>query len=207
MTPRTAAARRTISAIRSSERTWPKRSRKTWVSWNCESAARTTISPVSPVASETMNTCRRRAGRPLSTRLLPSRGQERPGDDLARLVEDPFEVLLAPEALGVELVDVLGSRRAGREPAARGRDLEAADGRVVPRGAGEPRHDGLAAQLARRDVLGREAAEPLLLFGRRRRIDAPVVRRSEALEDFPSVLARVAPGARGDLGCQEPEHE
>ena len=54
-------------------------------------------------------------------------------EDLPCVLDDLLQVILALEALRVELVDVLGAGRAGREPAAVGRDLHAADGRVVAR--------------------------------------------------------------------------
>ena len=40
------------------------------------------------------------------------------GDDLLGFVDDGVEVSLVAEALGVDLVDVLGAGRPGREPAA-----------------------------------------------------------------------------------------
>ena len=68
-------------------------------------------------------------------RRAPSlaRAAQRALDDLLRLGDHALEVVLAPEALGVDLVDVLGAGRARREPAALGDDLEAADLGVVAR--------------------------------------------------------------------------
>jgi len=40
---------------------------------------------------------------------------QRPSHDRLRLLDDGLQVLLALEALGVQLVDVLGARRAGGE--------------------------------------------------------------------------------------------
>ena len=44
----------------------------------------------------------------------PIRLGQRRRDHGLRLLDDPLEVLLAAEALGVDLVDVLGARTAGR---------------------------------------------------------------------------------------------
>ena len=57
---------------------------------------------------------------------------QRLADDLLRLADDGVEVGLVLEALGVDLVDVLGARRPGREPAAGRHHLQPADRRAVP---------------------------------------------------------------------------
>ena len=59
-------------------------------------------------------------------------------DDVLRLLLDPRQVLGAAEALGVDLVDVLGARRARGEPAALGDDLQPAQRRPVAGRLGEP---------------------------------------------------------------------
>src|SRR5271154_1699442 len=43
------------------------------------------------------------------------------------------QVRFALEALGIDLIDVLGSRRPGRKPAVRGHNFQAADWRIVAR--------------------------------------------------------------------------
>src|SRR5579863_1831430 len=58
-------------------------------------------------------------------------------DDPLRLGDEGREMALAAEALGVNLVQTLGSRRPRREPAARGDDLQAADRGTVARRAGQ----------------------------------------------------------------------
>ena len=68
-----------------------------------------------------------------AVRGSPSSSAQRALHDLLRLLDDPVEVLLAAERLGVDLVDVLGAGRARREPAARADDLEAADRGAVAR--------------------------------------------------------------------------
>src|SRR3546814_5284629 len=85
--------------------------------------------------------------------------------DPLRLCEDRLQVIAAFEAFAVDLVDVLGARRARGEPAAGGDHLDAADRRVVarrfvkhPRDRGPRELSGL--QLPRREFAGR-----LLLLG------------------------------------------
>ena len=76
------------------------------------------------------------------------------------------QVRFVLEALGVNLVDVLGARRPGREPAAGGDDLQSADGGVVARSAGQLRGDRLAGQLRLLDRLGRQLLQPRFLLRR-----------------------------------------
>src|SRR5438067_8537462 len=73
-------------------------------------------------------------------------------DDRARFFHDAGEVLFAAEALGVDLVHVLGARGAGREPSALGDHLESPDLRAISRRLGEAGADGLAGQRLRRDL-------------------------------------------------------
>ena len=71
--------------------------------------------------------------------LRTSRPREGRGHERLGLLDESAEVVLAEEALRVDLVDVLRARRAGGEPAVVGRDLEPADRRAV---AGRGREDG-----------------------------------------------------------------
>src|SRR5581483_5460782 len=99
----------------------------------------------------------RRYGVPfLASRSCPG---DRGGDDLAGLVLDGGQVLGAAEGLGVQLVDVLGARGPGGEPARRGDDLEAADRGAVARRGGQRRDDLLPGQFMRGDLVGRELAQ------------------------------------------------
>src|SRR4029079_1685042 len=92
-------------------------------------------------------------------------------DDRLRLLQDPLQVVGAGEALGVDLVDVLGARRPRRVPAALGDHLDAADRRAVARRLVEHALDLLAGELARAELVGSERRELLLLRGVRRRLD------------------------------------
>src|SRR5215813_1483445 len=60
------------------------------------------------------------------------------------LSHDRIEVCLIPEALRINLLEVLGSGGPGGKPAAVRHNLETADGCVVSRGRGERLPDGLA---------------------------------------------------------------
>src|ERR1700691_5252493 len=75
-----------------------------------------------------------------------SDGLQRIADDPLRLFDDRREVALAAEALGVNLVQALGPRRSGGEPATRRDELQAADRRVVPRSARQLARDRLTSQ-------------------------------------------------------------
>src|SRR5262245_5950734 len=94
-----------------------------------------------------------------------SLGSQGAGDPLLRFAHEGLEVALTSEALRVDLVDVLGAGRPGREPSAGGDHLEAADGCVVAGGAGELGGDRLAGQGRGLDVLRRELREARLLLG------------------------------------------
>src|SRR4030095_15477455 len=64
-----------------------------------------------------------------------------------RFLHDGGQVGLFPEALGVDLVDISRPGGSRREPAARGDDLEAPDGRVVAGGPRQLGRDGLGGPL------------------------------------------------------------
>ena len=71
---------------------------------------------------------------------------ERGVDELLCLVHKRVQVRRAPEALRVDLVDALRARWPGREPPARGHDLQAADRGVVARGPGQLGGYGFAGE-------------------------------------------------------------
>src|SRR5919112_168243 len=100
-----------------------------------------------------------RAARPPGASAL---GQG-PGDDDLCLGLDAPQVLYAPEALRVELVDVLRPRRPCCEPAALRRDLEASDRCAGGWSGRHPGEDGLSGELRGADLLGRQAREDALL--------------------------------------------
>ncbi len=68
-------------------------------------------------------------------RVLELRLERRP-HNRARLLDHPAQMGLALEAFGVDFVNVLRARRAGREPAALRRHFQATDGGAVARRLG-----------------------------------------------------------------------
>ncbi len=94
------------------------------------------------------------------------------------------------KALGVDLVDVLGARRPSGEPAGGGRDLHAADRRVVARRLGDDARHRFAGQLGAVHLVRRERGQPPLLLGGRRRLDAIVRRLAEFARQLGVDLAR-----------------
>src|SRR5262244_2977100 len=109
----------------------------------------------------------------------------------------------ALEALRIDLIDVLRTRRPGREPPATRHDLQAVDRRVVARRAGQLGGDRLAGEGVFLDRGRRQLLESRLLLGRGGRVDARVVRRAELRHDLFEVLAGILAGARRDLGREE----
>ena len=74
-------------------------------------------------------------------------GSQRAGHHLPRFADEGLQVALTPEALGVDLVDVLGAGWPGGEPAVVGDDLQAADRCTVARRARELGGDRFAGQV------------------------------------------------------------
>ena len=75
-------------------------------------------------------------------------------DQLLRFGDESLEMCGIPEAFRVDLVDVLRAGWTGREPAVRGRDLEAADRGIVSRRSREPGDDRVAGEALFLHVLG-----------------------------------------------------
>src|SRR5260370_639212 len=116
-------------------------------------------------------------------------------------------MIRAAEALGVDLVDVLRSRRARREPAVLGRDLQAAERLAVARRVRELGDDGLAGKLAGADLGRRDALELVLLLRRRWAVDARIHRVAE-LGGQPTIeLAQVAAADGADLGGEQRQED
>src|SRR5438876_2667590 len=64
------------------------------------------------------------------------RAGQRLRHDGLRFRNDLVQMSLAAEALRVQLVNVLGARRAGGEPSSAARHFESTDGRIVARSVG-----------------------------------------------------------------------
>src|ERR1700679_3252485 len=88
-----------------------------------------------------------------------SGARERRIDDVLRLGDQFVQVALIVKALGIDLVDIFGSRRPRGEPTAARDDLDAADGCGVARRVGQNRLDGLAGELRDPHLSGVELAE------------------------------------------------
>ena len=65
----------------------------------------------------------------------------------------PVEVLVADEALGVDLVDVFGARWARSEPSVFGHDLQAANRLMIAGGMAQNLRDGFTRQGSRLDLI------------------------------------------------------
>src|ERR1700741_882909 len=83
------------------------------------------------------------------------------------------------EALGVDLVDILGAGRTRGEPAGLALDLDAAERLIVARRLGPDRAHGIAVKLGHVELLGPERLQRVLLLRRRRDIDALVIGNAE----------------------------
>ena len=101
------------------------------------------------------------------------------------------QVCLAAKALGVDLVDVLGARGSGGEPAVVRAHLEAADGGFVARRVREHLLDALAGELRCREPASGRAcrASSSVRASRAHRCDPQTARRDRRVER-PIGLAR-----------------
>src|ERR1035437_7095915 len=124
-------------------------------------------------------------------------------DDPLRLGDDPFKMLRPSEALGVELVDLLGTGRPSGKPTGFRDDFDPANRITVARGDGEDCLDAVARQLSRLDVLGSEAFENQFLRRRGRRVDPLVTWITELTGELLVGFTRITTSARSDLGREE----
>ena len=92
-------------------------------------------------------------------------------DEGLRLCLNLLEVRTVAKALRVHLVHVLGAGGAHREPPVVGDHLQAADGLAVARRLRQDRANGLARQLLRVNLVGRNAEQALFQIGRGWRVD------------------------------------
>src|SRR6185437_6965968 len=132
---------------------------------------------------------------------------QRIADDPLRLLYDGREVPLAQEALGINLVETLGSRRTGREPSVRSDDLQPANRGVVAGRARQLARDRLTRECGCAHGLWRKPGNTRLLIGSRGRIDARIPGRTQFRRQLPIVLAGILAGARRDLGGEQTHDE
>src|SRR5258708_36057603 len=134
-------------------------------------------------------------------------GCERGVHDALRLGDQPVQMPGAMKALGVDLVNIFGSRRPRGEPAAARGDLDAADGCIVAGRGSKNLIDGLAGELRDPHLLAVELAELFLLLGVCRGVHAIGVHRAQFLSHGAVRLAGIPPGARRDLSRQQRRHQ
>ena len=112
-------------------------------------------------------------------------------------------MILAAEALGIDLVDLLRARGPGGKPAVLGDHLDAAEGGAIAGGGGELGRDRIAGQRGEGELAGRERGQQLLLLGRGRGIDPLIEGLAQFLCQRIIGLARVPLGLGGDFRGQQ----
>src|SRR5437899_3753698 len=115
----------------------------------------------------------------LSCAGMSCRSGEDACDHLLRRLLDLPQMVLAAEALGVDLIDILGARWPRREPAAVGSYLDPAEALAVAGRGAERGEDRLAGELGGAEAIGRQLLQHGLLLRRRRRVDPCAERHSE----------------------------
>src|ERR1019366_1700589 len=111
---------------------------------------------------------------------------------LSLLLDDP-QVILAAEALRVDLIDLLGAGWTRGEPAIVRRYLDPAKRRAVAGRNGQLGFDRLAVELRRGQLVRRQLAQQILLLWRRWRIDPLVVGLAQIARQFAIPLAGAPP--------------
>src|SRR5260363_176967 len=111
------------------------------------------------------------------------------------------------EALGIELVDVLGAGRPRREPAIIGLDLDAAERLAVAGRFGVHDADRIAGELGQFQLLRRQRLQRGLLWRARRDVDPLIDRRTQLRRQLLVELARIAAAPGHDLGREQAEDE
>src|SRR5580704_9483426 len=138
---------------------------------------------------------------------LASVACERRIHDALRLGDQPVQMPGAMKALGVDLVDILGSRRPRGEPTATRGDLHAADGCIVPRSVRQNLIDRLAGEFRDPHLLPVELAELFLLLRVCRGVHAIGVYRAQFLSHGAVRIAGIPSRARRDLRRQKRRHQ
>src|SRR6476659_9949994 len=101
------------------------------------------------------------------------------GHNFLSFLHDCGQMTLILKALCIDLVDVLGAGRPGREPAIIRHDLQPADRGAVTWSGGQFARDRVAGESLNRDRCGRQLLKPRLLIRGRWRIDPRVVWSAE----------------------------
>src|SRR5439155_20630887 len=147
----------------------------------------------------------KRSGISRCTNRLTAKLEGRRDGALGVLLNRP-QMVLVPETLGVDLVDVFGARWPRGKPSRLGFDLDAAEGLIVTRRTGPNRTYRFAGKLPHIELLRPERLQRALLFRRRRHIDSLVIGHTEFGREGGKQLAWVAAGSAEDFGGEQPHH-
>src|SRR4051812_8279376 len=123
------------------------------------------------------------------------------------LLLNRLQVLGAAEAFRIDLVDVLGARRPGGEPAEIGFDLDAAERLAVAGRLAQGGADGIAGEILQAELLRRDGLQDVLLRRGGGDVDARVMGHAELGSEVVEELARIAAGLRHDLGREQAEDD
>src|ERR1700677_966302 len=129
--------------------------------------------------------------------------RQRSVDDGLRVAQDLGQMPGIAEALGVNLVDILGARRSCGEPTALRAYLDAADRRIVPGRARQHFLDALSGELRHADLRSIQLGELFLLLGSRGRLDAIGEGLAQIAHQGTVRLGGIAAVPRGDLGRKQ----
>src|SRR5882757_1416288 len=133
--------------------------------------------------------------------------RERRIHDALSLGNQPVQMAGVVKALGVDFVNILGSRRPRREPTAGRGDLDTADGCIIAGCGGENLIDRLAGELGDPHLRTVEPAELFLLLRICRGVDTIGEYRPQFLRQGTVRIAGIPSGARRDLRRQQRRHQ
>ena len=124
------------------------------------------------------------------------------GNDCLRLLEDPIQMFSPEKALGVNPIEIFGSRGTDRKPSILGNYFQSADGCAVARRASEDGFDRLASQISDLDLLRRKFSQNLFFCWGCRSHDPIVNGITEFPRQFSVNLTRIAVHPGCYFGCQ-----
>ena len=124
-------------------------------------------------------------------------------DDRLRFLLNAGEMILALEALGIDLVDIFSPGRTSGKPATLCNNLDAANGIAIPWSLGQYGEDLLAGKVRRLDASGVQLLERRLLLNVRGSPGAVVKRIAKLLSKIAVNLARILLCLRGDFASPE----
>src|SRR5688500_4109139 len=119
------------------------------------------------------------------------------------LLQNTAQMACSTEALGINLVDVLGAGWAGREPSTFSHHLYATDRHIVTRRACQNGLNLLASKIRSVNLLRRQFCQNFLLRGCGWRIDTFEKRLAEFMLELMVYFARITAHARSNFRRQE----